>query len=479
MTRTIRARHALVGPDYETRQDVSLTLADGRIESVSRAEGATDPLFALPVLVNAHDHARPVRSSSYGAAGKPLELWLNWLSLVPAVDPYLATAVSLGRAALGGAGAVMVHYTRVQGLSPLPEEAADVARAARDVGVRIGFAVALRDRNPLVYGPSDPILAALPPAARAEVEKRFLKKPLPVRDLLAMVDAVAEAAEGPLVDVQYGPAAVQWCSDDLLRAIAEASERTGRRVHMHLLETRPQREWADKAYPGGIVRHLRDIGLLSPRITLAHCAWAREDELEIIAESGATISVNTSSNLGIRSGLAPVAVMLKAGCKVAIGLDGLAFNEDDDSLAEMRLTNALHRGWGFDRVIAENDMLRIALRAGRANVTGSAEGGVISAGAPADLLLLDWAALDSDRLLPDVPPTDLLFARARAKHITEVIVAGRSIVRDGVVAGVDHPGLEADLLDRLRTGFGGNVTFREALRSLDGVVTQHYCPGCC
>lgn len=479
MTRTIRARHALLGPDYEAASRVALSLVEGRIAAIAREGEVFDDVVALPALVNAHDHARPVRSSSYGAAGKPLEQWLNWLSLVPSVDPYLATAVSLGRAALGGAGSVMVHYTRVQGLSPLPEEAADVARAARDVGVRIGFAVALRDRNPLVYGPSDPILAALPAAARAEVEKRFLKKPLPVPDLLAMVDAVADAAEGPLVDVQYGPAAVQWCSEDLLRGVAEASARTGRRVHMHLLETKPQREWADKAYPNGMVRHLRDIGLLSPRITLAHCAWAREDELEIIAESGATISVNTSSNLGIRSGLAPVAAMLKAGCRVAIGLDGLAFNEDDDALAEMRLTNALHRGWGFERVIAETDMLRIALRNGRANVTGSAEGGVIETGAPADLLLLDWARLDMDRLLSDVSPVDLLFARARASHIRELIVAGRSVVREGRVLGIDHPALEADLLDRLRAGFEGQTPFREALRCLDGAVADHYAPGCC
>ena len=60
--------------------------------------------------------------------------------------------MSLSRSALGGAGAVMVHYTRVQGLTDLPTEVAEVARAARDVGVRVGFAVAMRNRNPLVYG---------------------------------------------------------------------------------------------------------------------------------------------------------------------------------------------------------------------------------------------------------------------------------------------------------------------------------------
>ena len=102
--------------------------------------------------------------------------------LLPSVDPYLAAAVSLSRSALGGAGCVMVHYTRVQGLTDLPTEVAQVARAARDIGVRVGFAVAMRDRNPLVYGPSEPVLAALSPQARDEVRRRFMRTPLSVRN---------------------------------------------------------------------------------------------------------------------------------------------------------------------------------------------------------------------------------------------------------------------------------------------------------
>ena len=59
-----------------------------------------------------------------------------------------------------------------------------------------------------------------------------------------------------MFDVQFGPNGVQWCSDALLTAIAEASQRTGRRIHMHLLETRYQRAWADATHPEGVVKHL-------------------------------------------------------------------------------------------------------------------------------------------------------------------------------------------------------------------------------
>jgi hypothetical protein len=70
----------------------------------------------------------------------------------------------------------MVHYTVPRGLTPLPDEAAEVARAARDVGLRIAFGVALRDRNPLVYGdPETPSSTRSPLDARTEIEGRFLR----------------------------------------------------------------------------------------------------------------------------------------------------------------------------------------------------------------------------------------------------------------------------------------------------------------
>src|SRR6201986_2073223 len=103
---------------------------------------------------------------------------------------------------------------------------------------------------------------------------------------------------------------------------------------MHLFETRYQRGYLDQLYGGDVVKFLDSIGLLSPRLSLAHCVWARPDELELLAERGVTIAVNTSSNLHLRSGIAPLAHMIRAGCRVAFGLDGGALDDDDDALRE-------------------------------------------------------------------------------------------------------------------------------------------------
>src|ERR1700685_3588499 len=377
--RTINCAHLIEAADRPVAPGRQIQIEDGRLHAITNIAAAhAEPLFALPALVNAHDHGRPVRTSSFGASGKPLETWLHYQALIPSVDPYLAAIVALSRSALGGVGAVMMHLTRPQGLTDLPTEAAAIARAARDVGVRVGFAVAMRDRNPLVYGPSEPILAALPPDARKAIES-IMRTPLAAKDYIALVDEVAAAAAGPLFDVQFGPNGVQWCSDALLTAIAEASQRSGRRIHMHLLETRYQRAWADAIHPAGIVKHLDALGLLSPRLTLAHCVWARPDELELLAARGVTISTNSSSNLKLRSGVAPVAKMLGCGCRVAMGIDGGALDDDDDMLRELRLTHLLHLGSGFTPKVNENDMLTVASKTGRLSVTNSAEGGLIEA----------------------------------------------------------------------------------------------------
>jgi cytosine/adenosine deaminase-related metal-dependent hydrolase len=463
----------------EGRPNLSLEIEDGIITAVGRTAAPGEDVVVLPSPVNAHDHARSLRPSSVGGFGRPLETWLNRLALLCPVDPYLAALAPLARAALGGQGAMMIHHTRPMGFTDLPTEAAEIARAADDVGIRIAFGVALRDQNPLVYGAADAVLDLLDPETRAEVETRFLTPMKPIAEQLAIVDAVAERIQSPMVDIQYAPNGPQWCSNSMWEALADASERTGRRITTHLLETKYQRDWADRNFPNGLVRWFKDIGLLSPRLTLAHCVWARPDELDLIAESGATIAINTSSNLALRSGIAPVAEMVRRGCKVALGLDGQAFDEDDDVLREVRLLWSLHSGWGFDVELTPQQVLAIVLENGR-TALGAPSGGRIAPGAAADLLVIDRAALD-DHPIAKVDSLDLLFARGCRRHVKELIVAGRTVVRDGCVLGIDLDAVHAELSKAYRAGLPLRSSLHKSLPALETAMRQYYAPrlGCC
>ena len=459
---------------------VDITIADGRIAAIAPAADAAGPRrLAMPALANAHDHARPLSPTSFGAAGKPLESWLLRLAAMPSIDPYQGALAAFGRAARGGAASVMAHYTRAHGPMALIDEAREVARAAADVGLRVTLALAMRDRNPLVYGPAETVLDGLPASARAVVEAQFLA-PMPgAAEQVARVEAIAAAVESPTFTVQFGPQGPQWCSDDLLRAIAQASARSGRRVHMHLLETKYQRAFADRAYPQGVMRHLADIGLLSERLTLAHCVYARPEDLDAIAEAGAIIATNPSSNLHLASGIAPIGDAFARGCRVALGLDASALDEDDDGLREMRLGHFLHGGWGFDCAIDRASWLAGIVANGRF-ANGAPGSGALQVGAPADILVLDLDRLDRDAVMP-VAPVDLLFARATMAHVARLLVAGREIVRDGRLTRVDLDATQAALRESYRAKMPAKAPFLAAWDSLEAGAARFYheLAGCC
>jgi cytosine/adenosine deaminase-related metal-dependent hydrolase len=301
----------------------------------------------------------------------------------------------------------------------------------------------VRDQNPVVYGDEEPVLAGLSKDDRSTIEQMFVRAPMSPKAYIELTDAIASAIAGPKVDVQLGPAGVQWCSKPLLEVVAENSAQTGRRIHMHLLETIYQRAWADQHFPQGIVRYLRDIGFLSERLTLAHCIHARPDEIEMIAASGARIVTNFSSNLHLRSGLAPIAAAHQCGCAIAVGVDGLALDEDDDVLREMRLVQMMHGGLGFQRTWTASEFLALAIANGR-KATGAPGTGALVAGAPADFVTIDLDRLDRDQIM-SVDPIDLLFARGNASLLRDVVVDGRKIVSEGRCTGVDLPAIDAEL----------------------------------
>src|SRR4051812_23876186 len=399
MATDISATSLFRGLDRGVTDNVVLRHDGGVITDIFEGAGPTSAprSFVIPAFVNAHDHARAT-ASSFGAVGMPLESWILRTALGTPVAPYLTAASALARSAKAGCAAMMVHYTRPSGTMPMLDEAEAIARAASDVGIRVAFALAVRDQNPIVYGDAEPVLAGLSRDDRRTIEDLFVRVPMSPKAYIELTDAIAAAIAGPMVDVQLGPAGVQWCSKPLLEAVAENSARTGRRIHMHLLETVYQRAWADQNFPG-MVRWLRDIGFLSERLTLAHCIHARPDELEMIAASGTRIVTNFSSNMHLRSGLAPIAAAHKCGCAIAVGVDGLALDEDDDVLREMRLAQMVHGGLGFRQTWTPAELFALAVRNGR-RATGAPGTGDLAPGNAADFTVIDLDRLDRDRIMP-------------------------------------------------------------------------------
>jgi cytosine/adenosine deaminase-related metal-dependent hydrolase len=456
-----------------------MTLKAERVDSVTPADMAeVGHQILMAPLANAHDHVRGLRPTALGAYDLPLELWLATLSNTPVCDPYLIAAAALGRQALGGCGSIMIHYTRPQRPAQLGEELGCVLQAVKAIGIRAAIAVSMRDTHPIGYGADDDILAALPGAAREAVAQRMLAdRPPGVAELLRRFDDFAASLQDPLVDVQYGPYGLEWCSDALLRGIAERSALSGRRVHMHLLESPIQREFIDALHPGGPVRYLDSIGLLSPRLSVAHATALRPDEMELLAERGVTVSVNTSSNLHLRNGIAPMAEMARRRVPLATGLDGFTVDDDDDAFRELRLAYLLHRGVGLEPGLPLGTLLDAACHGGRFAVTGEAlRETALAPGAPGDVIVLDRGTLDSDVII-DSADADLVVQRATRRSMTQMFVGGRQVVRNGTLVGLDLPALQAELDAQARRNADGYRAWRPIARQWAETLRGLYAAG--
>jgi len=465
--RTLDLAEWHVRPGHEPpQQRLRLQLVDGRVVSRDSlpAGHATPHALALPALANAHDHGRGLRTLAFGAEDQALETWMAQLAFEPRVDPYLRAATAFARMAESGIAATN-HCHNTQDGRALLHEARGVARAADDVGLHVAFAVPFMHRNGVVLGPLEPLLQHLPAHDHDRTRQQRIASRTPAENF-ALVEQIT-ALESDRFHVQYGPIAPQWVDDATLAAIARASADTGRRVHMHLYETASQRAWCEAHYPGGLLPHLDAIGLLSPRLTVAHAVWLDDADCELLAQRGVTVSVNVSSNLRLRSGLAPWQRYLRAGVRLAIGLDGMSLDDDDDMLRELRL------GWHQAKTLAGGEALNLAQWFDMASVHGRSS--ITDAAAGDDLLVLATQRFTQDRLQPDRPALlTLALARATRADVTHLLVGGRTVVADGRCVTVDRPGLEAELLDQARAAWQSQPPDTAAIDRLHHALCCHH-----
>ena len=94
--------------------------------------------------------------------------------------------------------------------------------------------------------------------------------------------------------------------------------------------------------------------------------------------------------------------------------------------------------------------LRFFCRHGFRCIDGSDDYGEVVPGAQADVVVLDYAAMTEDFLTPEQEEVDIVLARATSRHVRDLFVAGRRVVGDGVLFGLDLPDAEREFMERAR-----------------------------
>ena len=200
----------------------------------------------------------------------------------------------------------------------------------------------------------------------------------------------------------------------------------------------------------------------------------RPDELELFAERGVVVSLNTSSNLRLGSGIAPAREMIEKGVQVAIGLDGLALDDDDDAFREMRLTDVIHRGPGFVDGLRRDALFGASMAIAPKAVTGADHFGTLAAGMAADIVTIDYGAMTADTIEGLMDASELVVARGTTRFVRSLVVAGRKVFDDGRVLGVDLPSLAQEVADRIRSQKDSVMGHRRMVGGYQNALRRYY-----
>src|SRR5262245_25237472 len=297
----------------------------------------------VPGFINGHHHVG-LTPFQLGSPDYPLELWFASRMSARAVDPYLDTLYSAFEMLESGITTVQhLHGLRIGPAARVLEVANRVLKAYDDIGMRVSYSYALRDQNRLAYEADEAFAARFPEPVASELLAYLRAQAIPVEDHHGIFTELWERCGRNTRErarVQLAPANLHWCSDESLQALRDWSAKYQVGMHMHLVETAYQKEYARRRTGRTAFAHLVNLGVAGPRLTLGHGVWLSEADVDLVASTGTMICHNASSNLRLRSGVGPLNDWSSRGVKVALGLDEAGINDDRDMLQEMRLVLA-------------------------------------------------------------------------------------------------------------------------------------------
>jgi 5-methylthioadenosine/S-adenosylhomocysteine deaminase len=251
------------------------------------------------------------------------------------------------------------------------------------------------------------------------------------------------------------PSQLDTCSLDLLRATKQVAEELGVNVQTHAAQYLYEFHEMLRRHALTPVETLAEVGLLSPRMSLAHCIfttahpWTHlpesepgrhaSDDLRLLAESGA--SAVHCPLVFARRGIAMHSFdrYRQAGVNMAIGTDTFP----RDMIHEMRVASLVCK-------VAEGSFLAgnardvfNAATLGGAKLLGRDDLGRLAPGAKADIIVVNFTDL---HVGPTNDPIRTLVHASTGANVERVIIDGRPVVEGFRITGLD----EESLLTRIQ-----------------------------
>lgn len=249
-------------------------------------------------------------------------------------------------------------------------------------------------------------------------------------------DLIALWKDNDLVTACMAPHATYTCGPDNYKRANALAEKHNVRIHTHLAETQYEVAECVKRFGKTPVEYFDSIGMLSGRLSAAHCVWLTDREIELLAEKNVGVSHCIESNLKLASGIAPVPKLLKAGVKVALGTDGAASNNDLSILGEMSTAAKVHKAVSLDPTVVDSRTALLMATKNGAEIIGLGDKtGSIRPGKKADLVI---ANLDKPHLAPLYDIYSHITYCMRPCDIETVMINGKIVIDKGKPTTLDE-----------------------------------------
>jgi len=430
----------------DLRIDGSRIAAIGRLEPLpgETVLDATD-CVVYPGWVNTHHHL--FQSLLKGIpAGINLQL-VPWLNAVPVAyrrfvsEDMLRTAARIGIAELVLSGCTTVadhHYAYWPGM---PYDASALLfEVAAEFGVRFvllrGGATKVRDTdlNP-------------PPEARPETLDSMLASVQ--RDVARFHQPGGDAMR----KVVLAPTTPTWSVPvPELKEFARAARAMGIGLHSHMSESLDYVTFCRDVHGLRPIEFCERHEWLGRDVFYAHLVQLQAHEVKLLADSGTGMSHCPQSNCRLGSGIAPAPALAAMGGRVSLGVDGAGSNEAADMLSEAHAAWLVHRARDGAASTTVEEVVRWGT-AGGADLLGLSDVGTLEVGQAADVAVY---GLDELRYAGLHDPAIGPVAAGGSGRLKHLFCAGRAIVRDGQVAGLDRPALLRQAREAVRR-MGGSA----------------------
>ena len=489
MARTvIRGSTVVVNGTIGSIRDGALIVENGTVTHIGTWEelsnlgpfeaelGGQDRII-VPGFVNGHYHTECWTAP--GLFGRIFELDNLYMGsgLIDTTEEIIELLATYGliHAAKGGQTTLIDTFYGRPWINLLGAEAA--LRAYEAVGLRVALGVTMRDQNIYTHEDNEVFLARLPDKVADEVRRSPLGYAWPIDDQFSVFDELYRKWDGRngKARIILAPDWTPTCSDDLYRRTRRVADEYGTTISTHTLESRSELIWTVEKVGTSAMRRLADLGVLGDDVTLSHFVWATDEDITILADSGAAAVHCPGSNLRSATGICRVRDILRAGGNLSIGTDGISVGDREDFLEELRMAGYLQRepsGMTEPRIDSEA-LLRASSESG---AVPAGFGGVVGALMPG--YQADLVSVRKDRVFFPAPryaaasELDVLLDRADARDIEFVMVGGEKVVENGKVLTVDESGI-VDRINELAGDLYQPTPEADRRRELAAMMNEH------